>query len=74
MRRTQAPFNGKQFLLNTTTGEIHDLDRETCRCGIDSIDPSDIFSCDTYTEAVLFASVLGITRNGCAECLPEHHR
>lgn len=74
MRREQAPFNGKQFILNQTTGEIHDLDRETPRCAIDEAEPEQLFACDTYAEAVLFASVLGITRNGCAHCMPEHHR
>ena len=81
MRRNEPPFNGRQFILNKATGEIHDLDRETpecridrIRCRIDRIRPDDIFSCDTYAEAVLFASVLGITRNGCPKCMPEHHR
>ena len=43
-------------------------------CCIDKIEAVNIFACDTYAEAVLFASVLGITRNGCANCIPEHHR
>ena len=54
MRRNHTPFNGKQFILNKNTGEIHDLDRETPDCHIDEINPEHIFSCDTYTEAVLF--------------------
>ena len=74
MRKNETPFNGRQFILNKATGEIHDLDRETPECRIDRIRPDDIFSCDTYAEAVLFASVLGITRNGCPKCIPEHHR
>ncbi len=74
MRRNDAPFNGKQFILNKNTGEIHDLDRESPLCCIDKIEIDNIFACDTYAEAVLFASVLGITRNGCANCIPEHHR
>ena len=74
MRRNEAPFGGRQFILNKATEEIHDLDRETPECRISEISPDDIFSCDTYAEAVLFASVLGITRNGCPECMPEHHR
>ena len=60
MRRNDAPFNKKQFILNKSTGEIHDLDRESPLCCIDEIDPDNIFACDTYAEAVLFASVLGI--------------
>jgi hypothetical protein len=74
MRRTEAPFNNKQFILNKSTGEIHDLDRESPLCCIDEIDADNIFACDTYAEAVLFASVFDITRNGCAHCIPEHHR
>ena len=74
MRRSEAPFNGKQFILNKSTGEIHDLDRESPLCRIDKTETDDIFACDTYAEAVLFASVLGITRNGCAHCIPEHHK
>lgn len=74
MRRNEPPYSGRQFILDKATGEIHDLDRETPECRINDICPDDIFSCDTYAEAVLFASVLGITRNGCPECIPEHHR
>lgn len=74
MRRTEAPFNGKQFLLNKSTGEIHDLDRETPECRIDETDSDLIMCCDTYAEAVLFASVVGIDRNGCEHCMPERNR
>ena len=58
MRRNDAPFNGKQCILNKNTGEIHNLDRESPLCFIDKIDTDNIFACDTYAEAVLFASVL----------------
>lgn len=54
MRRCNSPFNGKQFVLNKNTGEIHDLDRETPQCQIDEIKPEHVFNCDTYTEAVIF--------------------
>ena len=54
MRRTDHPFNGKPFILNKSTGEIHDLDRESPLCCIDKIDTDHIFACDTYAEAVLF--------------------
>lgn len=74
MRRNHTPFNGKQFILNKNTGEIHDLDRETPDCHIDEINPEHIFSCDTYTEAVLFASMLAVTRNGYPHCMPERNR
>lgn len=74
MRRTDAPFNGKQFILNQKTGEIHDLDRESSFCCIDQIDPADVFACDTYAEAVLFTCVLGISHTGCAHCMPERNK
>ena len=38
MRRHEPPFNGKRFLLNQNTGEIHDLDNETYSCHIDKIE------------------------------------
>ena len=69
MRRTHVPFNGKQFILNKNTGEIHDLDHESPLCCIDEIETDDIFAGDTYAEAVLFASVLGITRKRCPHCM-----
>lgn len=53
MRRCNSPFNGKQFVLNKNTGEIHDLDHETPQCQIDEIKPEHVFNCDTYTEAVI---------------------
>lgn len=42
MRRSEAPFNGKQFILNKSTGEIHDLDRESPLCRIDKTETDDI--------------------------------
>lgn len=53
MRRTDRPFNGKQFILNKSTGEIHNLDCESPLCCIDKIDTDQIFACDTYAEAVV---------------------
>lgn len=37
MRRNYPPYNGKRFLLNLSTNEIHDLDFETKNCQIDEI-------------------------------------
>ena len=37
MRRYTSPFNGKRYVLNKNTGEIHDLDRETSHCRINDI-------------------------------------
>lgn len=71
MRRYNVPFNGKRFILNRSTGEIHDLDRETVHCHIDDIKPDYVYNCDTYAEAVVYASMLSLNRNGCAYCIPE---
>lgn len=48
MRRSQAPFNGKRFLLNINTGEIHDLDNEIAECKIDKIKPEHIRMDNSY--------------------------
>lgn len=36
-RRYRQPFNGKQFIGNTNTNEVHDLDNEQSNCRIDQI-------------------------------------
>lgn len=54
MRRYTSPFNGKRYVLNKNTGEIHDLDRETSHCRINDIKPEHIFNCSSYEEAVVF--------------------
>ncbi len=71
MRRYNPPFNGKRYVLNKNTGEIHDLDRETSHCRINDIKAEHIFNCSSYEEAVVFSSMLNIRRNGCAYCMPE---
>lgn len=71
MRRFEPPFNGKQFLLNKNTGEIHDLDKETQQCHIDSIDPEHIFMGDSYMECEVYYYMDGsFNVNGCHYCLP----
>lgn len=54
MRRYNPPFNGKRYVLNKNTGEIHDLDRETSHCRINDIKAEHIFNCSSYEEAVIF--------------------
>jgi len=39
MRRYKVPYNGNQYVLKKSTGEIHDLDNETSQCKIDEIKP-----------------------------------
>ena len=72
MRRYKTPFNGKRFLLNTNTGEIHDLDCETDSCHIDEINIEHIHMTGSYKEALIYASMDDCPNpNGCFYCLPE---
>lgn len=73
MRRYHAPYNGKRYLLNTNTGEIHDLDSETSYCRIDEIKTDHIYMADTYEEAQLHATIVEhiANPNGCYYCLPS---
>lgn len=72
MRRYIAPFNGKRYVLNENTLEVHDLDRETSRCLINDIKHEHVYNCDSYDEAEM-RSVMVLQRkcNGCAYCMPE---
>lgn len=73
MRRYETPFNGKRYLLNKNTGEIHDLDNETNLCHIDSIKPEHIMMDDSYMGCLIAAAMLCPDRktNGCYYCLNE---
>lgn len=53
MRRYRPPFNGKRFIGNTNTNEVHDLDNEKNGCRINEIKDSHIktFSPDSHSEA-----------------------
>lgn len=52
-RRQRAPFNGKRFIGNTNTNEVHDLDNEKAGCKIDLITVSHIktFIPDSHEQA-----------------------
>ena len=75
MRRYNPPFNGKQYLLNTNTGEIHDLDCETGLCRIDEIKNSHIYMANSYMSALVAGEMMGTTKcprpNGCHYCMPS---
>lgn len=73
MRRYQSPFNGMQFVLNTNTGEIHDLDHETPQCRIDEINHRHIYATSTYMSAVIYAKMEQDcpNPNGCFYCNPS---
>lgn len=71
MRRYAPPFNGKRYLLNRNTGEIHDLDNETEYCHIDDTKPEHIWTEDSYMSCLIAAAMLCPYNqaNGCYYCL-----
>lgn len=72
MRRYIYPYNGKQFILNKNTMEVHDLDKESSLCQINEIKSDHVYNCDSYSDAELYAAMIqGKKCNGCAYCLPE---
>ena len=72
MKRYSYPYNGKQYVLNTNTLEVHDLDRETSSCKINEIKSDHVYNCDSYNEAVIYSQMhLQRSCNGCAYCMPE---
>ena len=72
MRRLNPPFNGKQFVLNKNTGEIHNLDNETEQCHINSINPEHIYMGSSYLSCLLALDECKCPKNnGCHFCLPE---
>lgn len=72
MRRFNPPFNGKRYVLNENTLEVHDLDCEQTSCRINEIKDEHVYSCDSYSEAEM-RSIMVLQRrcNGCAYCMPE---
>lgn len=72
MRRYLPPYNGKQFVLNKNTCEVHDLDREESGCKINEISSDHVYNCDSYSDAELYSTmILKKSCNGCAHCMPE---
>ena len=52
MIRTYSPFNGKRYLADTDTQEIHDLLKELPSCRIDEISPKHVQMLDNYQEVM----------------------
>lgn len=70
MRRYSSPFNENRYVLNKTTGEIHDLDNETSFCHIDEMNPDNVMNCTSYEDAALRAAFFCFGKgNGCYYCL-----
>lgn len=75
MRRFNPPFNGKRFLLNKNTGEIHDLDNESAFCRVNDISPEHIYMGDSYMNCLIYAQINHWpVPNGCFYCLPGKDR
>lgn len=53
MRRYEKPYNGNRYLLNKSTGEIHDLDNELAQCQISKMNPDNVINCMSYEDAWL---------------------
>lgn len=71
MRRNYSPYNGKRYLINTQTNELHDLDNETSNCQINEISESHIKMFDTLQEAKIYLIFMGRSANGCYWCNKE---
>lgn len=75
MRRFNPPFNGKRFLLNKNTGEIHDLDKETDAYHINDIVPDHIYMGDSYMGYLIYAQMNHCPPpNSCFYCQLEYNR
>lgn len=72
MRRYQYPFIGKRYLLNTNTGEVHDLDNESPYCRINEIKLDHIVMFDDVQTALRYP-LLFVKVNGCRWCLQQFH-
>lgn len=73
MRRYSSPFNGKRYVLNTNTGEIHDLDQEHTYCNINAIKSEHIYASDSFDDAQVYAVIVANIHNpnGCHYCNPS---
>ena len=75
VRRMHAPFLGKRYLLNTNTGEVHDLDYESDACQIEKIKHAHIRMADSVIEIGILKSMFcdNISINGCYHCYQKFH-
>lgn len=73
MRRYGYPYNGKRYLLNTNTKEVHDLDNESSLCQINAIRTEHIMMFDSVEAALNYPYTYTRNNNGCYWCLRAHH-
>lgn len=74
MRRYENPFNGNRYLLNKSTGEIHDLDNELPQCRISEMNPDNIINCMSYEDAWLRGKMISGNPNSCYYCTPANDK
>lgn len=74
IKRYEQPYNGKQFLLNTNTNELHDLNVEKPDCKINEIRKEHIIMFDALDAGLFYQrNNYPYKVNGCAHCLPQYH-
>ena len=70
MIRTHSPFNGKRYLADTDTQEIHDLLKELPACRINEISREHVQMLDNYQEVIDLLKTPHDDWSGCDHCLP----
>lgn len=73
MRRYTKPYNGKRYLLNKNTNELHDLEKECDQCQIDEIKVEHIVMCETEMDGILYQTMVMRKVNGCYWCNRNNH-
>lgn len=68
-RRPFSPYNGKQYLLNINSYELHDLDNEKNGCQINEIKREHIEMYDSLQAVRIALRFRGRRLNGCYYCL-----
>lgn len=71
MIRYEEPFDGKRFLANKRSKEIHDLENSSSMCNIDNISEKNILMIESENEVVDLCHSEGY--NGCYWCLPRYN-
>jgi hypothetical protein len=65
-RRLNAPYFGKRYIGSSETKILHDLDKETSKCRIDSI-------ARRHIQMFEWLSVpMDMGYRGCEYCMPEY--
>ncbi len=76
-RRYESPYDGKQYLVDQSTGQIHDLDHEDTSengCKIDKIAIADVLMLDNESEVIIHVSSLWDDYLGCTKCLNKYSK